>query len=159
MSNPVYLWLNDENGSPIVGESLVTGRIGSFEIKSLSHNMHIPADAHTGRLTGTRVHEPITLQKEFDRVTPFLYRALTNGLTLKSAILKMYQIMDAGIESEYFNIILENIKVTAITPNLFPGGMTGTHLENIQLRYESIIWKHCNGNIIHKDSWNGQTTA
>ena len=77
-------------------------------------------DGYTGRLTGTRIHTPITVQKEFDKKTPFLYKALSENMTLKSATIKMYQILDAGVDSEYFNIILENVKVTGITPNESP---------------------------------------
>ena len=32
MSIPAYLWLTDENGSPIVGGSLVTGREGAIAL-------------------------------------------------------------------------------------------------------------------------------
>ncbi|MFZ4835487.1 Hcp family type VI secretion system effector [Rouxiella sp. Mn2063] len=159
MSNPAYLFLVDENGSPIVGDSLVTGRVGAIELRTVTHNMFIPADAHTGKLTGTRVHEPFVFQKEFDKSTPLLYRALSTGITLKTATIKMYRILESGIESEYFNIFLENVKITAITPHLHQSGVTGTHLENIQMRYESITWKYCDGNIIHKDSWNNRVTA
>lgn len=159
MSTPAYLWLTDENNSPMVGGSLVSGRIGAIEIKSLTHNVTVPTDNHTGRLTGTRVHSPIMFQKEFDRVTPLLYKALSQGSTLKSATIKMYQIVDAGFESEYFNILLENVKITSITPDLYPGVMTGTHLESIMLRYESITWKHVDGNIMYKDTWNQRVTA
>lgn len=87
MSNPAYIWLIDDKGSPIVGGSLVSGRIGAIELKSVTHHMHIPTDAHTGRLTGTRVHFPISMQKEFDKITPYLYRALSEEITLKSAII------------------------------------------------------------------------
>jgi type VI secretion system secreted protein Hcp len=83
MSNPAYLWLTDENGSPIIGNCQVLDRIGSIEIKSLSHHMTIPTDNSTGRLTGTRIHTPILIQKEFDIVTPMLYRAISLGITLK----------------------------------------------------------------------------
>jgi type VI secretion system secreted protein Hcp len=159
MSNPAYLWLTDENGSPIVGSCSVLGRIGSIEVKSLSHHMTIPTDRNTGKLTGTRIHTPILLQKEFDRVTPFLYRAISRGVTLKSAELKMYQIVEAGFEVEYFNVFMENVKVTGITPSLHPGTGSGTHIENIELRYESIQWKYVEGNIIFKDSWNERATA
>lgn len=159
MSNPAYLWLTDENGSPIVGGSMVAGRVGAIELRTFDHHMHIPIDPTTGRLTSVRVHSPISMQKEFDRVTPILYRALSLGLTLKSATVKMYHIIESGRESEYFNIVLENVKVTAITPSLFPGGQTGTHFEKLQLRYESITWKHCDGNIIYKDSWNHRAIA
>lgn len=118
MSIPAYLFLTDENNSPIIGGSLVSGRVGAIELKSFAHHLSIPCCGHTGRLTGTRVHEPINIQKEFDKVTPLLYRALTNNLVLKSATIKMYQIMDSGMEHEYFNILLENVKITAITPTL-----------------------------------------
>ena len=157
MSNPAYMWLTDENGSPMIGSSLVSGRIGAIELKSLTHNVNIPADSNTGRLTGTRIHAPIMFQKEFDRVTPLLYKALTTGATLKSAMIKMYIINEAGIESEYFNIFLDNVKITSITPDLYPGAATGTHLETVLLRYEKITQKHCDGNIIYTDEWNQRT--
>lgn len=159
MSNPAYLWLEDENGSPIVGGSLVNGRLGAIELKSLSHNLNIPVDGNTGRLTGTRVHAPIMVQKEFDKTTPLLYRALVSGVKLKRGIIKLYEISDAGQEMEYFNILLDNVKIVSITPDLYPGASTGTHLETIMLRYEIITWKHYNGNIVFKDSWNERMTA
>ena len=109
MSNPAYLWLTDENGSPIVGGSIVLGREGSIEIKSLSHHLTIPTDRNTGKLTGTRIHTPILIQKEFDRTTPLLARAICKGVTLKSAEIKMYCINEAGFEVEYVNILLENV--------------------------------------------------
>ncbi|WP_337263309.1 MULTISPECIES: Hcp family type VI secretion system effector [unclassified Serratia (in: enterobacteria)] len=159
MSNPAYLWLVDANGSPIVGGSLVSGRVGAIELRTVSHHMFIPTDTNTGKLTGTRVHAPFSMQKEFDKTTPILYRSLSEGHTLKSATIKMYRVLDSGLETEYFNIILENVKVTSIAPNLHPSGQTGTHLETIQLRYETITWKYCDGNIIYKDSWNNRAIA
>lgn len=159
MSNPAYLWLTDENGSPIIGGCTVHGREGSIEIKSLSHHLTIPTDRNTGKLTGTRIHTPILMQKEFDRTTPLLARAICKGITLKSAVIKMYRINDAGFEVEYFNLTLENVKVTSLTPSLHPDAATGTHLENIELRYETIEWKYVDGNIIFKDGWNELATA
>lgn len=159
MSNPAHLWLTDENGSPIIGGCGVLGREGSIEVKSLSHHLTIPTDRNTGKLTGTRIHTPILFQKEFDRVTPLLARAICRGVTLKTAEFKLYHIIEAGFEVEYFNILLENVKVTSLTPNLHPGAATGKHIENIELRYESIQWKYVDGNIIFKDSWNERATA
>ena len=159
MSNPAYLWFIDENGSPIVGGSMVLGREGSIEVKSLSHHLTIPTDRNTGKLTGTRIHTPILIQKEFDRTTPLLARANSTGVTLKSAEIKMYRTNEAGFEVEYFNMLLENVKVTGFTPGLHPGVASGTHLENIEMRYETIQWKYTDGNIIFKDGWNERATA
>jgi type VI secretion system secreted protein Hcp len=158
MSNPAYLFLTDENGSPVVGPCLVSGREGAIELKSLTHNVNIPVDGNTGKLTGTRIHMPIMFQKEFDRVTPLLFRALSTGRTLQSATIKMYQINEAGLEQEYFNIQLESVKITSITPDLYPGANTGTHLETVLIRYEKITWKHCDGNVVYSDTWNVRAT-
>lgn len=138
---------------------MVLGREGSIEIKSLSHHLAIPTDRNTGKLTGTRIHTPILIQKEFDRTTPLLARAICKGITLRSAEIKMYRINEAGFEVEHFNILLENVKVTGVTPSLHPGAVSGTHLENIELRYETIQWKYTDGNIIFKDGWNERATA
>ncbi|EMK5831696.1 type VI secretion system tube protein Hcp [Citrobacter sedlakii] len=159
MSNPAYLWLTDENGSPVTGSCLMPTRLGSIELRSVSHHVWLPTDQHTGRLTGTRLHAPVLFQKEFDKTTPLLFRALCEGRTLKSATIKMYKINDAGIEVGYFNMLLENVKITAITPNLHPSGMTNMHLEEINLRYETITWKHTDGNIMYKDCWNDRIVA
>ncbi|VDR30011.1 Secreted protein hcp [Raoultella terrigena] len=138
---------------------MVLGREGSIEIKSLSHHLTIPTDHNTEKLTGTRIHTPILIQKEFDRTTRLLARAICKGVTLKSAEIKMYRINEAGFEVEYFNMLLENVKVTGFTPGLHPGVASGTHLENIEMRYETIQWKYIDGNIIFKDGWNERATA
>lgn len=51
MSNPAYLFLTDENGSPMVGPCLVSEREGAIELKSFTHNVNIPVDGNTGKLT------------------------------------------------------------------------------------------------------------
>ena len=154
MSTPAHLWLEDENGSPIVGSCLMPLRLGSIELKSFSHGVTIPVDPIRGKLTGTRVHSPITIVKEFDQTTPLLYRALCEGRTMKKAVIKMYHIQESGIEAEYFNIIMENVKFTTISPYLAPNVMSSTHLETLELRYEAITWMYTQGNIIYRDSWN-----
>ena len=73
---------------------------------------------------------------------------------MKKATIRMYRILDLGTEGEYFNIVLDNVKFTSIEPYLAPNGLTGTHLETIQLRYEAITWLYTEGNIIFRDSWN-----
>ncbi|EUL57950.1 hypothetical protein P842_04154 [Enterobacter roggenkampii UCI 39] len=42
MSNPAYLWLTDTNGSPVVGGSMVSGRLGAIELKAVAHHLTIP---------------------------------------------------------------------------------------------------------------------
>jgi len=154
MTVPAHLWLEDENGSPIVGSCTMPLRLGSIELKSFSHGVTIPVDTNFGKLTGTRVHSPITIVKEFDQTTPLLYRAICEGRTFKKATIKMYRILESGNEAEYFTILLENVKLITVSPYLAPTGTSSTHLETLELRYEAITWNYTEGNIIYKDSWN-----
>lgn len=163
MAIPAYLWLKDDGGANITGSVDVQHREGSIEVLSFGHGLHIPTDGNTGKLTGTRVHSPLTIEKKFDSSSPYLYRAVATGQTLKSAEIKWYRINDAGQEVEYFNMLLENVKIVGITPVMHnvknPSMEKHNHLEAIELRYERITWKHCDGNIQFTDGWNIRVTA
>lgn len=55
MSNPAYLWLTDENGSPMIGSSLVARRVGAIKIKTLTHSddaRPVAPSEYPKRLTG-----------------------------------------------------------------------------------------------------------
>jgi type VI secretion system secreted protein Hcp len=116
MAIPAYMWIKDDGGADIKGSVTVHGREGSVELVEFNHGVNIPTDDNTGKLTGTRVHAPITFTKETDASTPYLYKAVTSGQTLKSIEIKWYRIDDAGKEKEYFNTKLDNVKVVAVKP-------------------------------------------
>lgn len=159
MSVPAHLWLDDENGSPIVGSCQMPRRLGSIELKSFAHHITIPVDPAWGKLTCTRFHSPTTIVKEFDQTTSVLYRAICEGRILKNGTTKMYRIVESGSEVEYFNIMLEGIKLTTVSPYLAPNGLSSTHLETLELRYQAITWKYTDGNIIYRDEWNNFAKA
>ncbi|EFO2672020.1 type VI secretion system effector Hcp, partial [Escherichia coli] len=102
MAIPVYLWLKDDGGADIKGSVDVQDREGSIEVVAQEHCLYIPTDNNTGKLTGTRIHTPFLFTKEIDSSSPYLYKAVTTGQTLKSAEFKWYKINDAGQEVEYF---------------------------------------------------------
>ena len=158
MAIPAYMWIKDDGGADIKGSVAVSGREGSVEVVAFDHTVNIPTDSNTGKLTGTRVHKPITFTKETDASTPYLYKAVTSGQTLKSIEIKWYKIDDAGKEKEYFNTKLDNVKVVAVAPKMLdiknPAFEKHNHLEEVELRYEKITWSYKDGNIIHADSWN-----
>mgnify|MGYP001021331272 FL=1 len=153
MAIPVYLWLYDEDGKLLKGGVAVHGREGSIELVGMQHDVFIPTDDMTGATTGTRQHEAYTFEKEIDSSTPFLYRALTTGRTLAKAEFKYYRINYNGIEEEYFNVQLENVKVCHVVPVMFdtkiPHFEKHGHIEHVGLRYEKVIWNYVNVNIRH----------
>lgn len=157
MAIPAYLWLKDDGGADIKGSVDVEGREHSIEILGFVHGLHLPTDSNTGKITGTRVHSPLTFEKEFDSSSPYLYKAVAHGQTLKFAEFRWYRINDAGQEVEYFNMLLEDVKVVSICPLMHdvknPATEKHNHLESVSLRYDRITWKYCDGNIVFSDAW------
>jgi type VI secretion system secreted protein Hcp len=163
MAIPAYMWLKDDGGNLIRGSVDVQDRENSVEILSFSHGLLVPTDSNTGKITGTRLHAPLMIEKEFDSSSPYLYKAVATGQTLKSVEIKWYRINDAGQEVEYFNMLLENVRVVSINPVMHNSKESGlqmhNHNEGVQLRYERITWKYCDGNVQYSDAWNERVTA
>lgn len=157
MSIPAYLWLKDDGGAGIKGSVEVAGREGSVEVLGFGHGLHLPTDNITGDVTGTRIHAPLTFEKEFDLSSQYLYKAEAKGQALNSVEIKWYSINHMGQEQEYFNMFLENVKVISICPVMHgcksPAMEKHNHLEIVGRLIEKITWKHCGGNIISSDSW------
>lgn len=108
MAVPLHLWLKDDSGADIRGSSGVLGREGSIEVLSLTHGIHAPTCSSTGKLMGGRSHRPLTIEKEIDRSSALLYRAVALGSTLQSEELRFYRTADAGTEEAYFTILMNN---------------------------------------------------
>jgi len=163
MAIPAYLWLKDDGGADIRGSVDVRQREGSIEILGFGHGLHLPTDSNTGKITGTRVHSALVFEKEFDASSPYLYKAVAHGQTLKSAEFKWYRINDAGVEEEFMHFILENVKIVAVTPVMHnfksSSGLSNNPTESISLAYERITWLYLDGNIKFTDSWNQRVTA
>lgn len=83
MAIPVYLWLKDDGGADIKGSVDVKDREGSIEVVAQEHNLYIPTDNNTGKLTGTRIHTPFLFTKEIDSSSPYLYKAVTTGQPMR----------------------------------------------------------------------------
>ncbi len=157
MAIPGYMTIFDDQGSKVDGPVNVSGREGTIEILGFDHELRIPTDNDTGALTGTRKHEPFIFTKSFDNATPYLYKACSNGQTLKKIELKWYRINDTGTEEEYFRHTLEDVKVTSVKPTMhnvkdldkerYP------HLEEVSCRYAKVTWAYTDGNISFSDSW------
>jgi type VI secretion system secreted protein Hcp len=158
MAIPAYLFLKDDGGADIKGSVDVRDREGSIEITGFGHSLRIPTDDNTGKLTGTRIHGAMTIEKIFDSSSPYLYKAVATGQRLQSAEIRWYNINDAGQEAEYFNMLLEGVKVVSVSPSMVNEEKLN-HIEHVCLRYEKITWKYCDGNVQFTDSWNDRATA
>jgi type VI secretion system secreted protein Hcp len=105
-----------------------------------------------------RLHRPLTIEKEIDKASPVLYKAVAEGTPLSQAILRWCRINEAGREEEYFNMTMKNVRVVSVAPKVLnikeQESMTRNHFEMVELRYEQITWTYRDGNLMFKDEWN-----
>jgi len=158
MAIPAYLWLKDDGGADIKGSVDVRDREGSIEVVGFGHSLRIPTDDNTGKLKGTRIHGTMNFEKIFDSSSPYLYKAVATGQRLQSAEVRWYNINDTGQEQQYFNMLLEGVRVVSISPCMINQEKIN-HIEYVSLRYERITWKYCDGNVQFTDAWNERGTA
>lgn len=163
MPIPPYMWLKDDGGADIKGSVDVQDREGSIEIIGLSHGINLPVNNTTGKITATRQHSSMMIEKDVDSSTPYLYKAAATGQALKSAEIKFYHIDNAGQEVCYYSVLMENVRVTGVNcgvPNVnLAGNEKMNHIESVSLQYEKITWKIVDGNIQYTDAWNERATA
>lgn len=157
MPIPAYMWLKDDAGNAIDGSVDVAGREKSVEVLAFDHEVRIPTDPDTGRLTGTRKHEALKVVKAVDASSPYLYKAVCEGQTFSTVEIKWYRIDDTGSETEYFNHVLQGVKICSVRPIMYnvkdPSKERFDHLEEVQMRYQKIVWTYTDGNLQASDAW------
>lgn len=92
MAISVYLWLEDDGGTPVKGSVDVNGRENSIEVCELMHSVEQPVDPLTGKITARRLHSTYAFMKNVDNASPYLYKALSSGQTFKKAVFRFYRI-------------------------------------------------------------------
>lgn len=158
MPTPFYIEFEGQGG-PIEGSVQIAGREGMVEGLQFDHAVEIPVDPHTGESTGVRQHGAVKITKAFDKSSPLLYKACTEGELLPSVVLHWYRIDETGSEVEYFTHTLTDARVSTIqgvSPHVKdPQRQSYTHMEIVHLVYGGITWLFVDGNIEHEDQWHG----
>ena len=154
MPTPVYMSINDAG---VAGSVEIAGREGTIEVIEVDHDLHIPTDVHSGRLTGVRMHSPFVVKAAFDAATPYLYKACTEGETYDTVSFGFYEIDDLGTEVEYYTILLERVKVSSVkvdVPNVKDTLMAHLpHMVEYSFVYGKVTWTFTDGTIEHTDDW------
>ncbi len=163
MAVPVYSFWKNESGSAVEGAVTVQGREGSVEITKIDHEVNIPEDRFKGTPTGVRVHKPVNITAIMDSATPYFFDACVRGKNFESVEFKFYRITDTGKEEEYYNILLEQVRVIGVktyqADMLDPNMDAYNHHVDVKLRYQKIIQTYIDGNITFSDKWEERETV
>jgi type VI secretion system secreted protein Hcp len=96
-----------------------------------------PHDQGAGsQSTGRADLHDLSVVKQVDIATPFLFKACANGSHIKSAVLSLNEA--TGKKSEYMKIKLTDVFVTSLRPGGSAQGVDGRPLEELSLSYSKI---------------------
>jgi len=139
-----------------VGNLYQEGHDDSFMVQAFTHNIMIPRDSQSGQPSGTRIHQPLTITKVFDKASPLLYQALVTGESLECTI-EWFRTSSEGTHEHYFTHLLEGaaiVDIKAVMPNCQdPNTAHFTHLEEVSFSYSTITWTHEIGGTEGTDDW------
>lgn len=157
MPFPAYMWLKDSEGNEVQGSVKIAGREGSVEIQEFNHELITPKDPLTSKVVGPRRHSPVTLIKEYDASSPYLYKFCKDGATLQSVEIIWYTVDNTGTEQEYFKHLLEDCKISSVKAIMHntkdPHYKDEGHREEVAISYSKITWTYVDGAITASDSW------
>lgn len=117
----------------IAGEATDSGHADWIDVDSFSYSISSPAD--TGE---TAAHQGLTLVKDVDKASPFLYLHCSSGRPLDKMVLEITRTADDDISIQEFR--LHNVTVTSVQASAGTGAKRAT--ERLTLRYESIAWTY-----------------
>ncbi|MCM7079117.1 type VI secretion system tube protein Hcp, partial [Enterobacter roggenkampii] len=74
---------------------------------------------------------------------------------LQKAIIKYYEIIEAGAEREIYTITLDSVVISSLdfTHVYYPGSSAPNMHEVVGLRFRGIQWNYVKSNIIYDDAW------
>lgn len=154
--------LVDELGNTIEMEEAIEGR--HAEIYQFQFGVKIGVDNISGKLTGTREYNPLTVTKPICKSSPLLFRKLCEGKKLNKAILTVYRHdPDEGDEKPFYKISLEDVSIVGINPLVKDTTVDNMRhippLEEIRIVGESITMTIVDGNIEYTDHYKSRNVA
>ncbi len=157
MPMPAHMELEGKNQGKIEGSCEMQGREGTILVYAMNHHIHIPRDTHSGLPTGKRVHNPLTIVKEYDKSSPKLYQALCTGEQFSNVTIKWYRIDPTGKEEHYFTTKLEDAIIVDMKPYMPETFLAQNepykHMEEVSFTYSKIIWTWEPDGIEAQDEW------
>lgn len=150
--SPAYLSLKNSAGAQIDGSVQKAGLEKSIEVFHIDQKVELPIDPTTGQFTGVRRHSIFKFVKMINKSSPFLFKAVTTGETLKEAVFKFYETSLDGAEVETYNVRMDGVKVVSLRKINTGNG----YAEEVGLRFAKITETFLDGNLQASDDWSAR---
>lgn len=159
MSMTVHLFLK-ANGEDIQGESSQTtlDREDTIECFSFEYACNSGSEQFSGKASGYRNYEPISIVKRIDKSTPLLWRALTLNHEIEGEF-RFYRPDPAGkgVTEHFYTVKIAGGRVSDIhfeSPDAMVGGSSGEPpTEVVKFVYNNMIQTYVPSGAEHEDNF------
>ena len=142
-----YMYLINSTNRQIKGPVNIVGREDSIEVLYYSHQISVPGDLVTGKLTDYPQHSAFKIRKRIDKSSVSLKKCLTTKETISTCIITWYEVREDGIAVESYSVSFKNLKIIEFTQQSEHSSTDDTIYEELKFTYGSFTWKNFKGNI------------
>ena len=124
----------------------------------VAYELEVPQDVASGRASGKRRHDPVTVTKEWGAATPQIFQAVVTNEVLKSVVLEFVK-LSKETEEIYHTVKLTNANVSHL--KWYIGSPPGSEredrreLEDVSFTFETIDVESKTGKTSASDSTSG----
>jgi type VI secretion system Hcp family effector len=108
---PMYVEVEDAQGSAIVGPVIIKGLEGTMEGLTFLHAWAANRDASTGQATGVAHLESLEVTFPVSQGSPRLVEALVKNQTLKQLTFHCYRAGPSALEEEFIRLTVHDVQV------------------------------------------------
>jgi len=141
------MYLINSTNRQIKGPVNIVGREDSIEVLYYSHQISVPGDLVTGKLTDYPQHSAFKIRKRIDKSSVSLKKCLTTKETISTCIITWYEVREDGIAVESYSVSFKNLKIIEFTQQSEHSSTDDTIYEELKFTYGSFTWKNFKGNI------------
>ena len=154
----VHLYLK-LNGSDIQGEGPPGPSGTPIECFAYEQAATSPRDAATGKMSGRRQYQPITVRKRIDKATPLLAKALSQN-ELAEATFRFFRTAPGGQRVHVYTVEIHNAYITSrkdvVASTVDAATASLPAYEEVAFVFGSITWRWEDGGVEATDSVGGQ---
>jgi type VI secretion system secreted protein Hcp len=147
-----YLRIEGTKQGKFKGETTGT-HAGSISVIEFNYHPQAPRDVATGRASGKRMHETVTIVKQVDASSPQLMRAMNTNEVLKEVLIEFVHPGPAGKEEVYKTMLLTDAIISAVHRTGGAGAGRTNEREEVAFTFQKIELSGKGGKTMAADDW------
>lgn len=152
-----FMTVTGKMSGAIKGDVTQRGHAGAILVEELDYAVRSPRDAASGRATGRRIHEPVTVTVSTGKQTPLIFKAATTNEVLQVKI-DIFGLDAKGVQSLACSLALTNAEVAEFRLGLQGAAADAGLVDHYSFAFQKIDLTWAKGGVTASDDWGPAVT-